>query len=241
MHLAQGQSELNATLRTVGMGNIQYAESLGVLGPELLAAHCHGILDEEVDLLGKYQVRVAHCPVTLLHGGCMVPPIWELEEKGAIVGLGTDSSATNNGQNPWEGMKMAIFMQRVRENAGRFLGTAEQALELATIKSARALGMDDQVGSLESGKKADIAMFHRDQLHLIPDAMLVSNLVYSGSNNMADTVLVGGRVLLRNGCSTVSDENEIVARVREAQKAMISEAGLEGEIGLTSSWPVITH
>jgi hypothetical protein len=87
-------------------------------------------------------------------------------------------------------------------------------------------------GYAESPAKA---LFRRDQVHL-----LVNNLVYSGLNNMADTVLVGGKVILRGGRSTVFDEEEVIARVREAQAGMIKEAGHEGEIGLTSSWPVIT-
>jgi 5-methylthioadenosine/S-adenosylhomocysteine deaminase len=239
IHLAQGREELAEALRTVGTGSVQYAESLGVLGPDMLAIHCSGILDEEVELLGKYQVRISHCPVPIMRGGGVVPPIWELEKLGAVVAIGTDGSGTNNSQNPWEAMKMAVYMQRVRFG-DRYLGTAEQALEMMTIKAARVLDMEDRVGSLEPGKEADVALFRRDQVHLVPDAMLVNNLVYSGLNNMADTVLVGGKVILRGGRSTVFDEEEVIARVREAQAGMIKEAGHEGEIGLTSSWPVIT-
>ena len=240
IHLAQTNDELDDALRTVGMGSVQYAERLGVLGPEMLAVHCSGLLDTEVELLGKYQVRIAHCPVTQMRGGNKVPPIWELEKLGALVAIGTDGSGTNNGQNPWEAMKMAVYMQRVRFE-DRYLGTAEQALEMMTIKAAEVLDMGDRVGSLEAGKEADIAMFRRDQLHLLPGAMLVNNLVHSGLNNMADTVLVGGKVVLSRGRSTIIDEKELVAQVREVQKAMIKEAGLEGDIGLTSSWPVITR
>ena len=238
IHLAQTADELVEALRTVGMGSVQYAERQGVLGPEMLAAHCSGILDEEVELLSRNQVRIAHCPVTQIRGGNKVPPIWELEKQGALVAIGTDGSATNNGQNPWEAMKMAVYMQRVRFQ-DRYLGTAQQALEMMTIKAAEALDMGNRVGSLEAGKEADIAMFRRDQLHLQPGKMLVNNLVYSGLNNMADTVLVGGKVILSGGRSTVVDEKEVAARVREAQEAMIKEAGFEGEIGLSSSWTVI--
>lgn len=238
IHLAQDREELAEALRTVEMGSVQYAERLGVLGPEMLAAHCVGILEEEEELLAKYQVRIAHCPVFIMREGGRVPPIWELERLGAVVALGTDGCATNNGQNPWEGMKMAVYMQRVR-HGDPDLGTAEQALEMATIKAARALGLENKVGSLEPGKEADVAMFRRYQLHLVPDAMLVNNLVYSGLSNLADTVIVGGKVILSSGRSTVFDEEEVVARAREAQRGVIREAGLEGEIGLTSSWPVI--
>ena len=134
---------------------------------------------------------------------------------------------------------MAVYMQRVRFQ-DRYLGTAEEALELMTIKAAAVLDMADRVGSLEPGKEADVAMFRLDQPHLLPGARLVNNLVYSGLNNMADTVLVGGKVVLREGRAVLVDEKEIVARVREAQSGMIREAGMEGDVGRLSTWPEIS-
>ena len=237
IHLAQNREELSEALRTVGMGSVQYAERLGVLGPDMLAIHCSGILDEEVELLGKFQVRIAHCPAPIMRHGGKVPPIWDLQKLGAVVAIGTDGSATTNGQNPWEAMKMAVYMQRVR-TGDQFLGTAEKALEMATITAARVLRLDDRIGSLEVGKQADMALFRRDQFHLVTDARLVNNLVYSGVPNLADTVLVGGRVLLEGGSSTVFDEEEVRARAREAQAGMIRDANLQDELGLTFSWPV---
>ncbi len=236
IHLAQTRDELAEAMEKVGMGSVQYAQRLGVLGPEMLAVHCSGLLDEEVELLGGYQVRVAHCPLTVMRGGNTVPPIWELERLGALVAVGTDGSATNNGQNPWEAMKMAVYMQRVRFQ-DRHLGTAEMALELATVKAAAALDLGHRVGSLEVGKEADVAMFRRNQPHLLPGARLINNLVYSGLNNMADTVLVGGKALLRDGISVTIDEDEVAAKAREHQRAMIKEAHLEGDIALSPSWP----
>ena len=238
IHLAQTSDELEEAMAKVGMGSVQYAEKLGVLGPEMLAIHCSGLLDEEVELFGEYRVNVSHCPLTVMRGGNRVPPIWEMGRLGATVAVGTDGSATNNGQNPWEAMKMAIYMQRVRFG-DRHLGSAEEALELATLKAAAVLGMGERVGSLEPGKEADVATFRLDQPHLLPGARLVNNLVFSGLNNMADTVLVGGEVILREGRAVLVDEEEVVARVREAQAGMIREAGMEGDVGRLSTWPEV--
>jgi len=141
------------------------------------------------------------------------------------VGIGTDGSATNNGQNPWEAMKDTVYMQRVR-HGDRYLGSAEEALEMATIKAARVLGMDDHVGSLEPGKWADIAIFRRHQVHLMPDMKPINNLVYSGGSNYADTVIVGGEFILKDGRSTVFDENEVIDSAIEAQRSIIAEIGL---------------
>jgi len=240
MHLGHHKEELEDALQRVGMGTVQYAKSLGVLGPELLAVHCtrSGLLDEEIRMLGELGVRIAHCPDQALRLGNQPPPIWELEELGALVVIGVDGSNSNNGQNIWEAMKLAVYLQRSL-TGDRYLGTAEQALEMTTIKAAKALNLDDQVGSLEPGKEADVALFRRDQLHLVPDAMLVSNLVYSGVSTQADTVLVGGEMILRDGKSTVLDENEVVAKAREAQVGMIAEAGYGEILGPSSYWPVV--
>ena len=134
---------------------------------------------------------------------------------------------------------MAIYLQRVRFGQ-RDLGSAEQALELATIKAARALGLEQRVGSLETGKAADIALFRLDQLSIAPEAALINNLVYSSVSNRADTVLVGGEILLKNGESTVFDKAEVVGRLREAQASMIRETDLTKSIRLASTWPVST-
>jgi len=242
MHLGHHSLELADALEMWGMGTVQYAHSLGVLGPELVAVHCtrSGLLDEEIGLLGEYRVNVSHCPPLVMLAGSVPPPIWELEKLGARVAIGVDGSNSNNGQNIWEAMKWAVYLQR-SHTGDRNLGSAEQALEMTTIKAAQSLGLADRVGSLELGKEADVALFRRDQLHLVPDAMLVSNLVYSGVSTRADTVLVGGKPILRGGQSTVLDENEVVARVREVQAAMIEEAGYQGRIGLSSVWPVVTQ
>ncbi|MFC2108615.1 amidohydrolase family protein, partial [Candidatus Bipolaricaulota bacterium] len=235
IHLSQTR-ERELALETVGMGSVEYAEHLGVLDQSMLAIHCSGISDNEVELLGEHEVSVSHCPVPIMRGGGRVPPIWRLEELGATVAIGTDGSATNNGQNIWEAMKMAVYMQRVRFQE-KFLGTAEQALEMTTIKAAEALGMADRTGSIEVGKEADIAILEADQLHLEPNAMLVNNLVLSSCTTRADTVLVGGEVILRNGRSTVLDEDRVISQAREAHVRMVKDAGLEGEISLVPQWP----
>ena len=238
IHLAQGREELEEAQRDFRMGSVQYAKQLGVLGPEMLAAHCSGILDEEVALLGEAGVRIAHCPAPVIRGGGLVPPIWELERLGAVVAIATDGSATNNGQNPWEAMKLAVYMQRVRFGE-RGLGSAEQALEGATIKAAHALGMADRVGSLEVGKSGDAAVFALDDLALAPAGTPINNLVYSSSVNLAHTVVARGHLLVADARSTRFEPSDVAQALNEAQRAVLAESGLEGEIRLTRTWPII--
>ena len=236
IHLAQTVEELDEALRTIGIGSVTYAEQQGVLGPEMLAAHCSGILKEELGMLGQNQVRIAHCPITQIRGGNRVPPIWDLERLGAKVAIGTDGSATNNGQNPWEAMKMAVYMQRVQEG-DRYLGTAEQALEMMTIKAAHLLNWDNEIGSLEQGKQADVAIFSLNKPHLQPGAMMISNLVFSGLNNLAETVIIDGKVMLENGVSTVFDEERVIMDARQVQEDMLKDSGLTDVIEISATWP----
>ncbi|MGA8208158.1 MAG: amidohydrolase family protein [Candidatus Dormiibacterota bacterium] len=230
VHLSQDREETLLALERFGMGSVQFAEKLGVLGPTTLAAHCAGILPEEAQLLEDRHVALAHCPDTVARAGGQVPPIWDLLRNGAIVGLGTDGSATNNGQNPWEAMKLAVYLQRIKFGDPR-LGNAQQALELSTRGGSQALGLAGRVGALEAGKSADIAIFPRGVPHLQPDLALVNNLVFSGLNNMADTVLVSGEVLLSKGASTLVDEREVIAYAREAQQDLLRETGVTVPVG----------
>ncbi len=237
IHLAQTSDELADALKTLNMGSVEWADQLGVLGPDTLAVHCSGLLEHEVDILGSRRVKIAHCPVTQMRGGNKVPPIWSLEEKGALVAIGTDGSGTNNGQNPWEAMKMAIYMQRV-QSQDRYLGSAEKALEMVTIKAAAVLGIDHKVGSVENGKYGDLALFSTNQLHLLPGAMFVNNLVYSSGCNFASTVIVGGEIILDNGLSTRVDEAEIRSKIVESQSELLRIAELEDAIRVTQTWPI---
>lgn len=239
VHLAQDKEELADALEAFGCGSVQYAHGLGVLGPEMVAAHSCALHDGELDLLGRNGVRIAHCPATIMRAGGQVPPIWELERLGSVVGIGTDGSATNNGQNPWEAMKNAVYMQRVRFG-DRHLGSAEQALEMATVKAAMVLGLDNELGSLETGKWADMAIFCRNQTHLMPGVKLINNLVFSGGSNLAHTVVVGGRIVLEGGRSAVFDEDEVLRSAEEAQKDLLSKSGLLEQLDLSRRWPLIT-
>ena len=143
-----------------------------------MIAHCVWPNEKERRLLAETSTGVSHNPVANLMYASGPRPLAEMIEAGVRIGLGTDGASTNNGQNLWETMKMAIFMQKSRFGAA--WGSAELALELATIGGARAIGMDSEIGSIEVGKRADLIVIDLLQPHLVPRSTWPSNLVYSG-------------------------------------------------------------
>jgi 5-methylthioadenosine/S-adenosylhomocysteine deaminase len=142
------------------------------------------------------------------------------------VGLGVDGAASNCGQDMFESMKMAALLQKVVTLDAAAV-TGEDAIEMATINSARALGLAEEIGSLEVGKKADLIMLRADRhAHLTPNIKPVSTSVYNAGAQDVDTVIVDGAVLMENRELTGIDEAEIMARAREVAQRMVRDAEL---------------
>jgi 5-methylthioadenosine/S-adenosylhomocysteine deaminase len=150
------------------------------------------------------------------------------------VGLGTDGQSTNNGQSLWETMKYAMFAQKGR--FGAQWGSAELALELATIGGARAIGMEDRIGSLQAGKQADLILVDLWAPQFQPRSTWPSNLVYANLPSAVDTVLVAGSVLVEGGRLRAWDADEIIAGANRASAEMESRTGLGAKYRARSRW-----
>ena len=208
MHVASSPDERDEAMRRFGMGSIEKLAEMGALGPHLLIAHCVWPNENERRLLAETSTGVSHNPVANLMYASGVAPLAELIDAGVRVGLGTDGASTNNGQNMWEVMKTGMFLQKARWGAS--WGSAELALELATIGGARAIGLEAEIGSVEVGKWADLMVVDLARPHLVPRSTWPSNLVYSGNPDAVATVLVGGRVVVDGGRLTAWDLEEVV-------------------------------
>lgn len=224
MHLAQNVGELEATLSTFGCGTVELLSALDVLDERLLAAHCVGLLPHEVALLGAAGARIAHCPLANLYRGSEVAPIMALRAAGALVALGVDGAGTNNGQNPWETMKVAIYEQK-RLARSYAVGCAELALEMATIDAARALGVEDRVGSLEPGKDADLLVIDATDPSLLPADALPSHLAYALDPRAIERVVMRGETVWADGAHRFLDAERIVHDAERARREMIAELG----------------
>jgi 5-methylthioadenosine/S-adenosylhomocysteine deaminase len=170
----------------------------GLLGPRLLAAHCVMVEPDEIQLLAERCTPVAHCPRSNALLGCGVAPVRELLDNGVTVGIGTDSPASTPSFDMFEELRTALYFARARGRRADAL-TATEALELATMGSARALGMDDEVGSLEQGKRADLAVLSLDGSPFLPWEDPHAAVVLGGSPSRVLLTMVGGEVRYEPG------------------------------------------
>ena len=224
MHLAQNFGEREATLEKFGCGAVELLDRLNVLDERLLAAHSVGITLEEAKTLGQVRVKIAHCPLANLYRGNRIAPIMELIDAGATVAVGVDGAGTNNGQNPWEMAKIAVYMQKNRFE-DYSIGSAELGLEWITIEAARALGVDDRVGSLEAGKDADVILIDKSDPSLMPVEMLPSHLIYAFDPRAVKEVIIRGETVFRDGAHTFYDQQRVVAEAQAARRGLLEDLG----------------
>jgi 5-methylthioadenosine/S-adenosylhomocysteine deaminase len=201
IHIAETRKEQADFQKQKGARVIDYLNKMGALSNRMLAAHCVWLTKSEITTMAKAGVSVAHCPVSnmkLASGG--VAPLPEMFEAGIAVGLGTDGAASNNSLDMFETMKTCALIHKAHRWDATVLN-AQKTLDLATIEGARSLGIQDEVGSIEAGKKADIILLNTGLPNLNPihgESTVVSNLVYSASPANVDTTIVDGQVLMAN-------------------------------------------
>jgi 5-methylthioadenosine/S-adenosylhomocysteine deaminase len=198
MHVHENAQEIGDALRATGMRPLTRLKQLDLLGPRLQCVHATQLLDEEITLLASHGVHVVHCPASnlkLASGFCRVS---ELLAAGVNVALGTDSAASNNNLDMFSELRLAALLEKGRRNDASML-PAYQALQMATINGARAMGVEDQLGSLEVGKLADLIAVDLDHPGTQPVYDPVSTLVYSASASQVSHVWVNGQLLVEDG------------------------------------------
>jgi cytosine/adenosine deaminase-related metal-dependent hydrolase len=211
-----------------GLPSVEYLGSIGFLGPDVLAGHCVQIDANDIRTLRAFDVKVANNPVSNMFLASGIAPVAEMQAAGITVGLGTDDGNCNNSVNIVADMKLAALAQKVRYRSATAI-TAEKVLEMATIDGARAVGLQDQIGSLEPGKKADLVLLDLGRANLVPCHNLASVLVYQADGTEVDTVVVDGRVLLEGRRATgmaPGDEAELLASAQAASERIASDARL---------------
>ncbi len=220
IHLAETAHEVDESLEELGLSPVAWVEAQGLLeGTRTVAAHCVHVDDGDIAILKKHQVGVVSNPSSNLKLASGVAPYPALLVDDLPVGLGTDGCASNNDLDMFEETRLASFLAKVTSNDPTAL-PAHRALAMATIDGARALHMGDQIGSLEVGKKADIAVVAMDRPHSVPryrvaEDNIYSQLVYTGKPGDVCHVLVDGRILLRDGQLTTIDLPAVQSRAQE--------------------------
>ncbi len=207
-----------------GLSNIEYLAATGLATPRLCAAHCIWVDDREQALLADRDVKVLHCPGSNLKLGSGIAPVTEMRARGISVSLGADGAACNNRLDMFEEMRLAATLQAVRHAPGAL--TARDALWMATREGARALGLEDEIGSIEPGKRADLILIERDRAHLAPDVDPWSTLVYAARGTDVRLTMVDGEILVRDFALTRLDAAEVAADARHAAAELAARAGL---------------
>ncbi len=218
IHVAEMRKEYVDSIAKNGATPVQYLERIEFLGPDVLAAHCIWTDYTDMKILAERQVGCVHNPSSNMMLASGVAPVVDQRAAGMRVGLGTDGPAgSNNDLDMMEEMDLASKLQKTYRVDPRALG-ARGALEMATIEGARALHMEKQIGSLETGKKADFVILSLDVPNAVPVYDVYSQIVYALKASEVQTVVVGGKTLLKGGQLLTVDESAAMAKAREYAK-----------------------
>jgi 5-methylthioadenosine/S-adenosylhomocysteine deaminase len=222
-HASESQDE-QVIVRALsgGMTNLQYLASLRLASPLLCAAHCVWVDEGEQALLAEHDIKVMHCPGSNLKLGSGIAPVTEMRARGVTVSLGADGAACNNRLDMFEEMRLAGVLQAMRLHPGAL--PAREVLAMATRAGARTLGLEDQIGSIETGKRADIIVVDRDRPHLAPGPDPYSTLVYAARGPDVRATIVDGEVLVDEFAPVRIDRAEVVAEARSAAGALATRA-----------------
>ncbi|MEM3521627.1 MAG: amidohydrolase, partial [Candidatus Bathyarchaeia archaeon] len=196
-HIAESPEEVKSTLEDYGKREVEFLDDLSVLNERFHVVHGIWINEKEIKLMAIAKAHHIHCPVSNMYLASGVAPIQKLIKNGVNVALATDGPASNNNQDMFSVMKFTALLQKV-SNLDPLSITAEQVLEMATINGAKALGLENEIGSIEPGKKADIIMIDLKKPHLAPIHKPISSIVYSAFGSDVETVIIDGKIIMEN-------------------------------------------
>jgi 5-methylthioadenosine/S-adenosylhomocysteine deaminase len=212
-HVAETRKEVEDISRDHGARPVEYLARIGFLSPRTVAAHTVHLTEGEIGLLKQYGVGSVHNPQSNMKLASGVAPVPQMLRAGVAVGLGTDGAASNNDLDMWEEIDTAAKLHKLATFDPKVI-TAEEALAMATREGARALHMDSEIGSLETGKRADIVVVDLDSLHQTPRYSIYSHLVYATKAADVRTVVIEGRVVMLDRRLLTLNESLIKQKAR---------------------------
>ncbi|MFO7667243.1 MAG: amidohydrolase [Desulfobacterales bacterium] len=197
IHVSETKSEVSQIKEKYGLTPVGFLASLGVLSPNLLACHCVHLTEEDITLLKKHDVKVAHNPESNMKLASGIAPVPQLLKREVCVGIGTDGCASNNNLDIFHEMSMAAKLGKVHANDPAVMD-AKSVLRMATIGGAGALGLSDVTGSIEAGKKADIIILDTRKPHLTPMYNPLSHIVYAARGSDVTTSVINGKLIMED-------------------------------------------
>lgn len=219
-HLQESRKEVADCLEEHGKSPIELFNDIGLFDLPTIAAHCVYTSEKDREILARKKVSVANNPGSNLKLANGFAQVDEMIKAGVNVALGTDGSASNNNLNMFEEMNLAALINKgVNEDALSI--PASQAVKMGTINGARALGIENQVGSIEKGKRADLIILDIDKPHYYPRFNLLSSLAYSAQASDVETVMVDGKILMEDYQLTNIDEEKVIFHAEKCAKNLI--------------------
>ncbi len=194
------------------MRNIEVFDHLGLAETHLCLAHCIWTDEHEREIMKKNDIKVLHCPSANMKLGSGIAPIPDYLNRGINVSLGADGAPCNNNLNIFTEMRQAALVQKYLYGPQSM--PAPTVFKLATIDGARALGMEQEIGSIETGKKADLVFIKRNQVHSIPDENIYAKLIFSAQASDVWHVMVNGRWVMRERQLLTIDEKELLKKIK---------------------------
>jgi 5-methylthioadenosine/S-adenosylhomocysteine deaminase len=226
IHVAETEAEIPMSLKRHNARPVGVLDKLGLLSARVIAAHAVWVQPEEITLLQKRGVGVAHNPESNMKLASGTAPVPQYLEADVAVGLGTDGAASNNDLDMFEAMRQAAFLHKLQSKDPRVV-SAKVAVDMATIGGARVIGREKDLGSLAPGKRADVIIVRMDQPRQTPMYDPISHLVYATRGDDVETTIVNGRVLMRNGKVLTLNEGEVLAAARAAATQVRAAVGLQ--------------
>jgi 5-methylthioadenosine/S-adenosylhomocysteine deaminase len=226
IHTGEMKKEWEDSEKQNGMSPVQYLDKIGLLGPDVVSAHCIFVDAYDEKTLAQKQVGCVHDPSSNMMIASGVSPVAEMRAAGVAVGLGTDGPAgSNNDLDLMEEMDLAAKLAKITKMDPLALN-AKAVVEMATIDGARALHMEKEIGSLEPGKKADFILISLDEPHAVPMYDIYAQLAYALKGSDVETVVIGGRVVMRDRRLLTVNEEEAIAKARQYKKSIAASLGL---------------
>ena len=223
VHISETDTPRNRAKEVHGFIDTEVLEEFGIVGPNVLLVHCVAINEKDIAMMKKYDIKVSHNPVCNMYLASGVAPVPQMLAEGVTVGLGLDGAASNNSQDMVETLKSTALLHKVSTRDPKII-TAQKVLEMATIDGARSIGMENEIGSLEIGKKADMFIFDPSlSAKSTPMHNPVSTLVYSSSASNIETVIIDGEIVMEDSKILGIDEKDFYRKTQKMSVELIKE------------------
>lgn len=224
MHINENQVANDLSQQRYGKNIVPYLDEIGFLKPDLLAIHCVVTDERDIELYVKHDVKISYNPVSNMYLGSGIAPILEMEKAGLTIGLGVDGAGSNNSQDMIETMKVAALLQKVGACDASVVD-AQKVLDWATRDAARALGLEEQIGSLEVGKRADLFVMAINSAKVVPVHDPVATLVYSSGEENVVMTIAEGKTLMKDRIIQNIDEQDMLERCQAAATDLANRCG----------------